>query len=183
VPPSTIDGLSHLDGADSAPARRRRLLLYRVTMGVVAGLVVLAVVDGLDLYDTVGVDAGTVRVSGDDLSVVVEYPKVTRPALASPFRVRVERPGGFTSPIIVAVSRPWIEIWDENGLYPTPSAETADEDWVEWEFDPPDGPTFEFFYDARLEPARQSPQFGQVEVRDTEGGVLAAVEFTTTVRP
>ena len=68
-------------------------------------------------------------------------------------------------------------------MYPSPSAETGDAEWVEWEFDPPDGSVFSFFYDVRLEPARQESQDGTIELRDDSGDVLAAVAFTTTVRP
>jgi hypothetical protein len=151
---------------------------------VLAVLLALALVDGLDLVDVYGVDVTTARAEGPSGQVLeVDHTAVTRAALASPFRIRVTDPNGFDAPITIAVSRPWIEIWDENGMYPTPSAETADGRWVIWEFDPPDGDTFEFFYDARLEPARQSSQDGAVELRDADGATLARVTFSTTVRP
>lgn len=162
---------------------RRRRWLHRLTFGLVAAVLLLAVADGLDLFDAYGPDTDEVRAVGDGVTLVVEYTSTTRPALASPFRVRVERDGGFDGPITIAVSRPWIEIWDENGMYPSPSAETGDSAWVEWEFDPPDGSVFAFFYDARLEPARQDSQDGMVELRDDSGDVLAAVAFSTAVRP
>jgi hypothetical protein len=162
----------------------KRRWLHRLTIGFLALVLGLAVLDAADVFDAYGVDTGEVQdVSDDGATLVVEYPAVTRPALASPFRVRVERAEGFDSPITIAVSRPWIEMWDENGLYPGPSAETGDGDWVEWEFDAPDGPVFEAFYDARLEPARQESQDGAVQLRDDDGTVLAAVSFTTRVRP
>ncbi len=162
---------------------RRRRWLHRLTFGLVAAVLALAVVDGLDLFDAYGPDTDEVRAAGDGVTLIVEYTSTIRPALASPFRVRVESADGFDGPITIAVSRPWIEIWDENGMYPGPSAETGDHEWVEWEFDPPDGSVFNFFYDARLEPARQESQDGAVELRDDSGEVLAAVAFTTTVRP
>jgi hypothetical protein len=182
--PSTVERLRHFDDVGSSRALRRRRLLHRVTLGALATVIGLAVLDVLDVFDAYGVDKGEVEaVGGDGTTLIVEYPAVTRPALASPFRVRVERAEGFDGPITIAISRPWIEMWDENGLYPSPSAETGDGEWVEWEFDPPDGPVFETFYDARLEPARQESQDGVVELRDDDGAVLAAVAFTTRVRP
>ena len=182
--PSTVERLRHFDDAGSSRALTKRRWLHRLTIGFVSAVLALAVLDAIGVFDAYGVDTGEVRtVSDDGATLVVEYSAVTRPALASPFRIRVERADGFDGPITIAVSRPWIEIWDENGLYPSPSAETGDPEWVEWEFDPPDGPVFEFFYDARLEPARQESQEGSVELRDDGGAVLAAVSFTTRVRP
>jgi hypothetical protein len=181
--PSTIDRLPrHDEPAGSAIVRRRRWL-HRLTFGGLTAIMVVALLDAADVYDAYGVDKSRVRAVGDGVTLVVEYPSVTRPALASPFRVTVERPEGFDSPIIIAVSRPWIEIWDENGLYPSPSAETGDRRFVEWEFDPPDGTVFTMFYDARLEPARQQSADGRVELRAVGGEVLAAVTFETKVRP
>jgi len=51
-----------------------------------------------------------------------------------------------------------------------------------YEFDPPEGDEFRFFYDARLEPARQSSLDGVVELRQGDT-VLGRVEFHTEVRP
>lgn len=167
---------------DDGPARlRRRRRLYRVTSTVVVGIVVLGVADVFG--PVLGVDSGTTTATSDDgIVLTVEYPELTRPALASPFSIEVVDAQGFDGPIEVAISRPWIEVWDENGMYPTPSAETGDDRWVVWEFDPPEGTRFRFFYDARLEPARQSRVAGAVELRDGET-VLAAVDFATEVRP
>jgi hypothetical protein len=181
--PSTIDRLTHHDEPSGAAIVRRRRWLHRATLGGLSAILVVGVLDAADVFDAYGVDEGRVQAVGDGVTLVVEYPSVTRPALASPFRVRVERPEGFDAPVILAVSRPWIEIWDENGLYPSPSAETGDGRWVEWEFDPPDGTVFTVFYDARLEPARQQSAEGTVELRDVGGDVLAAVTFETRVRP
>jgi hypothetical protein len=118
-------------------------------------------------------DGGTLR---------VEYPRLTRPALAAPFAVEVTSPGGFQDPILLAISRPWIESWDENAFYPSPSSETGDRDWVIYEFDPPPGDEFRVFYDARLEPARQTSIDGAVELRQGSN-VLARVDLTTVVLP
>jgi hypothetical protein len=147
-------------------------------------LFVLAVLGVADLrgdvlgLDTDAVDARTV----DGTELRVEYPSVTRPALASAFSIEVSRPDGFDRPVVLAISRPWIEVWDENGLYPTPDSETGEGEWVVYEFAPPDGNEFRFFYDARLEPARQEGVDGAVELRD-EGDAILTVTFHTVVRP
>ena len=157
--------------------------LHRITFGAVTLVMVLAIADGLGAVDLIGVDQSIARARYGTGELEVEYPTVTRPALATPFRIRVVQPGGFDEPITVAISRPWIEMWDENGFYPSPSGETADGDWVEYEFDQPDGDELVIFYDARLEPARQDGERGAVELRDSDGKPLASVEFRTRVMP
>lgn len=174
-------GLLHPDEADGRHVVRRRRVLYGTTTAVLVALALLTV---LDAWAPVwGVDTAEVEDRAADGTLLrVGYPELTRPALASPFSVEVHRADGFVEPIEIAVSRPWIEVWDENGFYPTPSTERGDDDWVIWEFEPPDGEVFRFFYDARLEPARQTGVEGAVELRE-DGAPIARVSFTTAVRP
>jgi hypothetical protein len=178
---SATAGVTHPD-RDEGPAHlRRRRRYYWVTTGILCAVVLLGVAD--IFAPVLGVDSRTESVDAADGSTfAVEYAAVTRPALASPFAIEIIRPGGFDQEIEIAISRPWIEVWDENGFYPSPSGETGDEHWVVWTFEPPDGDTFRFFYDARLEPARQADIVGTVELRD-QGDVLAAIDFETEVRP
>jgi hypothetical protein len=174
-------GLTHPERDDGPAHMRVHRLVYATTS---AALLALLVVVLLDVRGAVlGVDS-TVVVEEAAGGVVfrVEYPEVTRPGLASPFAIEVTRAGGFEAPIEVAISRPWIEVWDENGMYPTPDNETGDENWVVYEFEPPDGDTFRFFFDTRLEPARQEDVSGTVELRE-EGVAVASVEMHTAVRP
>lgn len=160
---------------------RRRRRLYWVTTAALLAVIAAGVLDAF--APVLGVDSGSVSSQTPDGVVLsVDYPELTRPALASPFAIEVTDPEGFDGPIELAVSRPWIEVWDENGFYPTPSAETGDDRWVVWEFDPPEGTTFRFFYDARLEPARQTGVRGVVELRE-DGLTMTSVEFETEVRP
>jgi hypothetical protein len=177
----TTFGVVHPD-RDGGPSHMRvHRLVYRVTSGVLLGLLVLTFLDVR--HPVLGVDSAIVEATGDEgVLLAVEYTEVTRPALASPFAVEVTKPGGFTAPVELAISRPWIEVWDENGFYPAPDAEVGDAEWVVYEFAPPDGDTFRFFYDARLEPARQEGVDGAVELREA-GSAIATVTFHTTVRP
>jgi len=179
--PSGTLAVFHAEREDGPVFVRRRRIAYR-TMSVALGLLLVATL--LDVpFAVLGVDSAEREVAlGEDGTLRVEYPELTRPGLASPFAVEVTRPGGFEAPIELAVSRPWIEVWDENGMYPAPSAETGDADWVVYEFEPPDGDKFRFFYDARMEPARQSSVDGVVELRQGDT-VLGRVEFRTAVRP
>ena len=173
--------VAHPLGPDGPGVLRKRRVLYTAVSGLLIAVIGLGVAD--IFLPVLGVDSRTTTVEASDgTTMAVEYPEVTRPALAAPFAIELTNPDGFDEPIEIAISRPWIEVWDENGMYPGPSSETADEKWVVYEFDPPDGDRFRFFYDARLEPARQESVRGVVELRGPEG-VLATVRFRTQVRP
>ena len=158
-----------------------RRLGYRAMTVALAALALLVLADVRWAVFGVELGGGDGR-SGRWWLVRGRVPASDPKALASPLAVEVSRPDGFDGPVEIAVSWPWIEIWDENGLYPTPESEVGEEHWVVYEFEPPDGDTFRFFYDARLEPARQESQRGAVRLRSGDQ-VEAEIELTTTVRP
>jgi hypothetical protein len=140
------------------------------------------VVDALGWLDVYGVDTRRVSASGGGYDVAVRYGSVSRPALATPFEIEVTRAGGFDGPVTIAVERHYMEMWDENGLLPSPSAETSDGGVLLWEFDPPEGDTLTVFYDGRIEPAVQSGRDGSVTVLE-DGIPVVGVEFHTRVMP
>jgi hypothetical protein len=129
-----------------------------------------------------GVRTRTVTATGGGYELTVTYAAVTRPGLATPWAVEVRRQGGFDGPVTIAASAAYLEMFDENGLDPDPSASTADPDFVEWEFDPPNGDTLAVSFDARLEPARQWGRSGTVKVLVDDAAVTTA-SFRTWVMP
>jgi hypothetical protein len=161
--------LSRLDDQYQATARRSRRRGLLVGTTVLVLVMASAVVDGLGIVDSVGVDSATVTAVADGTTLSVRYPDVTRPALASPFEV--------------AVSTDYLLLWDLNGVIPSPSAETAGAAMVVWTFDPPSGDQLRIVYEARIEPAVQNGEQGRVAVLDERGDEQVAVEFETQVRP
>ena len=156
---------------------RRKSAFY----GVFAVALVLFL--GASFTRAYGVRTETVEAIGGGYELSVRYGGTTRPALATPFDIEIRRPGGFDGPVTVAVTGEYLAMWDENGLSPAPSAETADGEWRVWEFDPPDGEVLLVSFDARIEPAAQSGERGRVEIRDESGGAVVAVDFETEVLP
>lgn len=174
--------IAKLDEVEWTHVVGKRRLLHRVVGAFLALVMALAVLDGLDVLDTLGPDEDRVTASGGGFDLDVEYPSITRPALASVFRIRVTHDGGFDEPVQVAVARKYLEAWDLNGVLPGPSAETSLGEWVVWEFDPPPGEDLLITYESRIEPGEQTSVPGAVAVL-VEDEPVAQVRFTTVVRP
>ena len=174
--------VAHVGDAEWAHVVGRRRLLHRLVGGLLALIMVLAVLDGVDAVNTLGPDERRIASSGGGFELEVEYPSVTRPALASVFRITIGRDGGFDEPVQVGVSRTYLEAWDLNGVLPSPAAETADGGWIIWEFDPPPGDELTITYESRIEPGEQTSVPGAVAVL-VEDEPVAEVRFTTAMRP
>jgi hypothetical protein len=129
-----------------------------------------------------GVRTREVTATGNGYELTVTFATVTRPGLATPWSVDVQRPGGFDGPITIAATSDYLDMFDENGLDPDPSASTADPEFVVWEFDPPMGDTLSVSFDARIEPAQQWGRSGTVKVLADDAEVVQA-SFRTWVMP
>lgn len=175
--------LVHIDGDGGRRIRSRRLLLYRLTAAALAVVVLGAVVDATGSLPLYGVDSRRAIGRAGGYELEVRYASVSRPALATPFDIEVRRPGGFDGPVTVAVSTDYLSIWDENGLDPSPTAETASPGTLEWEFDPPPGDALAISFDARIEPGAQQGKQGWVSVLDDAGNPVVSVSFRTRLRP
>lgn len=178
----SIGGFVVHEEGDTARVVRRRRRMYAVTSTFLALVIGSAVIDGVGLVDVMGVDSAWTRSSGAGYDLSVRYGTVSRPALATPFDIEVVRAGGFDEPVTVAVTSSYLGMWDENGLSPTPSAETSAGAWTLWEFDPPEGERLSVSFDARIEPSVQSGRSGAVAVF-VDGAPVVRVEFHTRVMP
>jgi hypothetical protein len=161
---------------------------HAIVIGFFALALALSIADAADVLDVWGVDSNEVAASGAGpdgtvYELSVEAATVSRPGLATPLAIRVVASDPFNAPLTLAVSQDYLAMFDTNGFFPVPSAETADGDQVIYEFDPPPGDTFVLRYDARIEPAVQSGRSGFVRLLDDSGDPIASVEFTTRIRP
>ena len=149
-----------------------------------AGLMILFVVVVAAAAGVFGPDEHSLSASASGNDLRVEYPSETRSSIVTPVRVRLRRAGGFGEhPIEIAFSRRLFEHLDFQNWYPNPSAETADGDWVVYEFDPPDGHELAISLDARTGPNQWfSSHRYEVEVRE-RGRPLVSASFKMTVWP
>lgn len=112
----------------------------------------------------------------------VTYASVARAGLAAPWRVSVQRDGGFGGPVTLRVTGAYFDLFDENSLDPDPSAMTADGRDQFFEFEPPEGDTLLVSFDARISPARQLGASGEAAVVE-DGSDVVVVRFRTRLLP
>ncbi|HVF20929.1 MAG TPA: hypothetical protein VNA14_11915 [Mycobacteriales bacterium] len=159
-----------------AEARRGRAA-RRVLLAVFAAFLALGATGML------GVREGTATASGGGYDLSVTYPRITRAGHAVPFAIEVRKPGGFgDEPITLSLSSSYFALFDENGVQPSPSKETATGEDLIWEFDPPPGDTLRIYFDTRTGPNRQRGARGVFAVRDGDVPV-ALVRIRTVVLP
>ena len=134
-------------------------------------------------FGFLGVQTETKTVSADGYELELEYGKVSRPGLATPWAVTVKHEGGFDGPVKLATTAEYFDLFDENGLDPEPSSSTTSGDLLVWEFEPPEGNVLEISFDARIEPAVQLKSVKAKTVLIIEEERVAEVEFKTLVLP
>jgi len=183
VPTDTV-AVVHPETPDGKARIRTRRFASWLTFLLLAGVIGSALADGLDVVDVWGVDTAVVSATGPDQTALrVRYPTVTRPALASPLVIEVEREGGFDREIELAVDLHYLELWDLNGIFPSPAEERSEGSRVIWTFDPPDGEVLRVSYDARIEPGAQLERRRGVITLLEGGEPSITVRFLTKVRP
>lgn len=147
-----------------------------------AGTLLLAAIVIAGALSIFGVSESTVSASGGGYALTVEYADVSRPGLETPWKVRVEKPGGFDGPVTLRTTSEYLELFDLNGFSPEPDATRRDDQYSIMEFARPAGEVFQFSLDARLSPATQSSQSAVTALID-DGQVVAEVAYKTRVMP
>lgn len=119
--------------------------------------------------------------------LTLQYPRTARPGLDTLWELRVSHPGGFSSPITVAVSGSYFDLFETQGFYPTPSTTTRDNTYVYMTFTPPKhGNTFRVMYDAYIQPyVSPSHLLGQdaTVALIIKGHRLDSINYTTWLLP
>ena len=158
--------------------------LRRARLARRALLCVFATILALGATGRLGVRTAHATASGGGYDMKVEYPRVTRPGHAVPLSIEVRRPGGFgDEPLELRVNTEYFALFDENGVQPAPSTETATGDDLIWEFDPPPGDVLRVYFDTRSGPNRQRGTTGVFSVLGSDGQPVVTVRVKTTVMP
>ena len=172
-----IDTVPH---HDSGTGRSGELIRWLVLAALVA-VVALSMSGRLGVRSAVS----SARSVDGSFELTVEYARVTRPGLPTPFRIEVSSTDGEALPpeIGLRVDAAYLGIFDENGLDPEPDGATSSGDHLEWTFEvAPDTQRTTVDLDARLEPSVQSGRDGWVALVD-DGVEVARVRFHTRVMP
>lgn len=165
---------------DEVPGHAVDVWLPRILVGLVAALIVAAMLGWLGVREVV-----TSEVAGG-YRLEVRHASVTRPGLATPFSITVRRADGADLPenLTLSLDPEYLEMFDENGLDPAPASTHATDSRLDWTFEVPEGQEeLAVDFDARLEPAVQARrQSGSVTVL-IEGTAVVSTDFVTVVLP
>lgn len=119
--------------------------------------------------------------------LTLQYPRTARPGLDTLWELRVTHAGGFSSPITIAVTGSYFDLFETQGFYPTPSETTRDNTFVYMTFTPPkQGETFRVMYDAYVQPYVSPDHLLAQDATVAlivNGHRLDAVDYTTWLLP
>jgi len=174
---STTSPDSTLQGVETRPEGRHGLWSRRVV------LVALTLFVGAGLLGFLGVRSATTSASADGYTLTLEHATVARAGLDVPFSVTVTHGGGFDAPVRIAVTGDYFDIFETQGFTPEPSAQVRDGDLLYLTFDPPDGDTFRWSYDAYIQPSSQRGRSGEVSLMTDSGQVRITIPFRTRLLP
>ena len=168
---------STLDGIRRTHENRPGVIGRRIAISVMAVIVLVGATGFL------GVKARTVRASGAGYSMTLTYPRIARPGLDIPWRLTVHHPGGFKDDITIAVSNRYWDIFEFQGLHPSPSDETATSDYVYLTFTPPkSGDSFSVSLDTYVQPSSQMGRSATTKLI-VHGSTVAQVHYKTWLVP
>jgi len=148
----------------------------RATLTVLA-LVVLAGAVGL-----LGVHTTTSSASGDGYRLSVDYPRTARAGLDVTWRVTVDSPAGFDQDVRLAVTADYFDIYESQGWFPEPDAQTRDEEMLYLTFAKPPSDRFVVTFDAYVQPSSQLGRDARIALL-VDGREVAAVDIDTWLAP
>ncbi len=166
----TAGSVTAVEGRHPGRLARRLVLALLV-------VVVLLAAGGLT-----GVRTSSVSASKDGYTITVTYALIARAGLDVPWRVTVERPGGFDEDITIGVTARYFDIFETQGFHPNPDMETGDGDLVYLTFTAPAGPIFSTDFDAYIQPSSQLSERADV-VLLVDDRPLLSVSYTTWLVP
>lgn len=156
--------------------------LRRTRVGRRLGVSAFALFLGLGLSSRLGPLERSIAASEQGYSLSVSFPAVTRPGLAASWSLEVEHSGGWSEPVVLAVTRDYFDIFDIDTMIPSPSATRVDGDRVILEFDPPEGDSLTVQLDGRVEPGIQASPEATTAIQ-TAVGAVAEVRYRTWLVP
>jgi len=160
----------------------RRLGREVVWRRVIAGSLALFLFAGL--LGFFGVRKATVAASAGGYELTVDYGKISRPALSTPWTIQIVKPGGFgDKPVKIATTLAYFRLFDANGLNPEPSATTSSGKDLIWEFDPPPGDILRIEFDARIDPKEQGGTDAVTSILDDQDKPIVSVKYRTRLMP
>jgi hypothetical protein len=151
----------------------RRLLLALLAAILIAGLI-----------GFLGIRTRTAEASGNGYDLQVHFASIGRPGVEVPFDIQVQKDGGFSGPIKLAVPSSYLGSMDAQSPQPEPSSTTSDGDLVIMQFDPPQGDTFGVSWSAQVDSAANpGRREATIAVIGDDGNPAVGVSIRTWVLP
>lgn len=147
------------------------------------GLGALGVVVLAGALNLLGVRTDVVAAEADGFRLTVEYARVTRPGLASTWRVEVTRDGGFDGPVTLSTNADYFDRFDFNQFYPEPAATSSRGDVLLLTFEEIEGERLVVRFDGRATPTFVFDLAQASTGLELGGREIVRVDYTTVVMP
>lgn len=151
----------------------------RVTLGLLA-LVVLAGAVGL-----LGVRNATATASAGGWTLAVDYPRLARAGLDTPFGITVTNPDGVGDEVTIALSQDYLTIFESQGVVPEPAEVSTDGTYQYLTVTAEPGATrVRLDFDVYVQPSSQEGEQARVFVVDPDTRErLVQTDIRTTLVP
>jgi hypothetical protein len=150
----------------------------RVLLGLLAAILIAG------LIGLLGIRTRTAEATSNGYDLQVHFASIGRPGVEVPLDIQVQKDGGFSGPIKLAVPSSYLASMDAQSPQPEPSSTTSDGDLVVMQFDPPQGDTFGVSWSAQVDssgnPGRRE---ATIAVIGDDGNPAVGVSIRTWVLP
>ena len=147
------------------------------------GLGLLGVVVFAGAVNLLGVRTDVVAAEADGFRLSVEYARVTRPGLASTWRVEVTHDGGFDGPVTLSTNADYFDRFDFNQFYPEPATTSSRGDVLLLTFEEIEGERLVVRFDGRATPTFVFDLAQASTGLEIGGREIVRVDYTTVVMP
>lgn len=166
---STLDRLGESISPGTLWARRCGVAL--LALGILGGVL-----------GFLGVTTREVSAESGGYELEVNYPRVARAGLDTPWQLRITKAGGLPDEVEVAITGEYTDIFESQGIWPEASEMTRDGERLLLTFTAPEGDTLVVDFDLYVQFSSQVGRDATVSVVE-DGQDVVSVAYTTTLLP
>lgn len=156
--------------------------LGRPPWGRRVGTAILALFIGSGAIGLLGDSVHTKTAAEAGYTLTLTYPKSSRAGQDVPWALDISSTTPLPPQITVAVTGDYFNIFEQQGLDPEATSQTADDEMEYWTFNTPENNTMSISIDHYVEPGVMRGASGTVGLY-IDGQVVAPIDFTTRMLP